>query len=477
MPIQSLSNYLTISVVLDGTGATPAGFGTPIFISDHTITANRIDGPYTSLAAMVTAGFTSTTPEYAWASSVFAQSKRVQSVYIGRRAGADANLAASLDAILADDPGGFYLINLESRTDADIAALAAWVEAASFPKIAVAQSDAASLLSGYGPGYSAVFGGTPADGAYVLTFTGFGLGAPVALTVTRAAGTPATNADLGAALRAELATQADVAGDLEDIVELASIGGTSATCTFNLVRGLASGTIVVTDPESPNGLVLTQTDADIGYTLFAANYTRTALLYHSDDAEYLDGGWSSRCLAFDLDVKKGGWSYKRITGTPGDSLNDAQVANLQSVNCNYFAPAVMNSGVQIGAFTAQGVMPSGRRIDVTTSLDWYRARLEEATINVNLRDPHDVPFTDAGINRYYTAWAGVNALGVKAGHLVEFVVPEGEELEGTQTPYLDVPQLADTTTSQREARTLSATGLSYLRSSIERIVLAIAARQ
>jgi hypothetical protein len=484
MPSQSISNYITISVALEGSGSQPAGFGTPIFVSDHVITANRLDGPYLNLAAMVTAGFISTTPEYAWASDVFAQQPRVQSVYIGRRDSGDADLAASLDAILAVDGGAWYCINLESRTDADIAALAAWVESASFPKIAIAQSDAASLINGTGPQYNALFEGTVADGTYILTFTGFGLPAPVALTVTRAAGTPATLALIAEDMADALELEADTGGDLEDVVDLASIVYAGVEIDFGILPGLAAGTVVAsgTAVASTADITITIPDAAIGETLFRNQYTRTALLYHATDSEYLDGAWASRCLSFDLDVQKGAWSYKRIAGIAGDALNDAQVTALRSVNCNYFAPAVMSSGVQVQAFTAQGWMPSGdaaagRRIDVTTSLDWYKARLEEATINVNLRDPHDVPFTDAGINRYFAAWTGVNNTGIKAGHLVEFVVPEGEDLEGTKTPYLDVPQLSDTTTTQRQNRTLSATGLSYLRSSIERVTLAIEARQ
>lgn len=482
MPSQSISNYITISVLLEGSGSQPAGFGTPIFVSDHAITADRLNGPYTSLAAMVTAGFISTTPEYLWASAVFSQQPRVQSVYIGRRDGGDADLAASLDAILAVDSGAWYCINLESRTAADIAALAAWVEAASFPKIAVAQSNDASLVNGTGPQYNAAFEGTVADGTYILTFTGFGLVSPVAVTVTRTAGTPATLALVAADMRTALDT-AEGAG-LAGVLDPDSLGGTGVNAVFGIMPGLASGTVVSsgTAVASTADLTVTTTDAAIGETLFRLGYTRTALLYHATDADYLDGAWTSRCLSFDLDTQKGGWSYKRIAGIEGDQLTDVQVTALRSVNCNYFAPAVMSSGVAVQAFTAQGWMPSGdagagRRIDVTTSLDWLHARLEEATINVNLRDPQDVPFTDAGINRYYTAWTGVLNTGIKAGHLVEFVVPEGEDLEGTKTPYLDVPQLADTTTTQRQNRTLSATGLVYLRSSIEAVALAIEARQ
>lgn len=482
MPIQSISNYVTISVLLSGASVPAAGFGTPIFVSDHTVTSDRLNGPYTSLAAMVAAGFTSTTPEYAWASAVFSQSPRVRSVYIGRRAGGDANLAASLDAILAVDSGAWYCINLESRSDADIAALAAWVEAADFPKIAIAQSNATSLPEGQGPSFTATFGGTPADGTYRLTFTGFGLGSPVNVDVVRAGGSPASNTALGVELDAALDTAAAAMGSLEDVLVASSIGNALGVVSFRLQPGLASGTITVTDPESPDGLVVATTDAAIGEVLFRNQYTRTALVYHATDSEYLDGAWASRCLSFNLDEQKGGWSFKRLVGIEGDSLNDTQVANLRSVNCNYFAPAVMSSGVQVSAFTAQGWMPSGdegegRRIDVTTSLDWLEARLEEATINVNLNATHDVPFDDAGINRYTAAWTGVLALGVSAGHLVEFTVPEGEQNAGIKTPFLDVPKLADTTSTERQNRTLSATGLVYLRSSVEAVGLAIEARQ
>ena len=482
MPSQSISNYITISVLLEGSGAQPAGFGTPIFVSDHVITANRLDGPYTSLAGMVTDGFVSTSPEYLWAAAVFSQQPRVRSVYIGRRDSGDADLAESLDEILAEDGGAWYCVNLESRTAADIAALAAWVEAAAFPKIAIAQSNDASLVNGTGPQFNAAFEGTVADGTYILTFTGFGLVSPVAVTVTRTAGTPATLALIAADMRTALVTAEGA--DLEDVLDPASLAGAGVNAIFGIMPGLPSGTVVSsgTAVASTADVTVTTTDAAIGELLFRLQYTRTALLYHATDADYLDGAWSSRCLSFDLDTQKGAWSFKRIAGIEGDALNDAQVAALRSINCNYFAPAVMSSGNQVQAFTAQGWMPTGsagagRRIDVTTSLDWLKARYEEATINVNLRDPHDVPFTDAGINRYFAAWTGVNNTGIKAGHLIEFVVPEGEDLEGIKTPYLDVPKLSETTTTQRQNRTLSATGLVYLRSSIEAVALAIEARQ
>ena len=478
---QSIQHYVNVSVALEGTGAQPAGFGIPIFVSDHSVTANRLDGPYLSLAEMVTDGFTALTPEYLWASAVFAQQPRVRQVYIGRRDGGDANLGASMDAILAVDPGAWYCVNLESRTSSDIAALAAWVEAADFPKIAICQSNDASLLSGEGPAYSATFGGTPADGTYRLIFTGFGLGSPVNVDVVRAGGSPALNADLGGALRTALTTA--LGGSLAAVLAPGSIGGAGASATWEIIDGLASGTVTVTDPESPDGLAVTVTDADIGSMLFRLQYTRTALIYHATDADYLDGAWSSRCLSANLDQQKLAWAEKRVSGIEADDLSNAEVLALRAVNVNYFSPATMSSGSTVQAFTAQGWVSfgsagAGRRIDTTITLDWLKARLEEAIANVNLRESHQVPYTDAGINRYATATRDVFAVGIAAGHLVPFVVPEGEDDEGRITPFLDFPQLSETTTTQRANRDLSSTrGLVYLGSGIEKVTVGIEARQ
>lgn len=480
---QSIQHYVEISVALQGVGPQPAGFGVPIFVSDHAVTANRLDGPYTSLAAMVTAGFVSGSSEHTWGTAIFSQQPRARSVYIGRRDGGDANLTASLDAILAVDPGAWYCINLESRTAADIALLAAWTEAQA--KIAIAQSNDASLLAGEGPSYQAVVEGVATDGTYVLDFTGFGLAVPVAVSTTRAGGTPATNALLGDALRAALVTAATgPGGSLFGEVVLASIGGTGATITWRMTPGLASGTVVAsgTAVASTGDLTVTIPDPAIGETLFRNQYTRTALVYHATDAEYLDGSWTSRCLAFDLDTQKGAWAQKQLNGIEGADLTDAQVTNLRAINCNYFADAAMTAGGVVTAFTAQGWMPSGtagagRRIDVTTSLDWLQARLEEAGADTLLRETHDIPYTDAGINRFATAFSGVFGVGVAAGHLMEFVVPAGEDQENTRTPFLDVPKLSETTAAERIARTLSITGLVYLRSGIEKVSLAVTVNQ
>jgi len=476
---QSITNYVSVSVSLEGTGPQPAGFGTPMLAFQHALESPRLAGPFLSVADVIAAGHAAGSVPVLWATAVFSQQPRVTSVFVGRIDAADATLAVSLSAILAANPGVWYALNIASRTSADILAAAAWVEAQR--KIFIAQSNDASLLTGAGSSYQAVVGGTPTDGTYVLTFTGFGLVSPVTVTTTRTAGTPATSTLIGDALRAALVTAA--AGSLLGRVDPASIGGTGATLTWTMLGTVEAGTIVASGTALPSAtLLVTIPDQDIGSALFALQYTRTALVYHPSDTEYLDGAWTSRCLSFDLDQRKGIWAFKRLNGIAGTTLSNAQIAALRAVNVNYFAPAVSTAGVPISAFTAQGWVGSGaagagRRIDVTTTLDWAQARYEEALFSVLIRETHGVPYDDSGFNRFYAAAATVNATGLAAGHFVEFRVPLGEPQEGTQTPFITMPTLRSTSAAARVARTLTFSALLYLRAAIERVVFAVEVRQ
>jgi len=203
---QPITYYVDVSVSTTGTGPQPAGFGVPMFLYEHALEDDRLAGPFTSAADVLDEGHASGSPPHLWAQALMRQSPRVKQFYIGRRDSADADIGAALDAVLAVNAGAWYGINSESRDDADVLGLAAWVEAAAFPKLAIAQSNAASLLAGQGPSYNALISGTPVDGTYVLVFTGFGLVSPVSVTVTRAAGSPAANTDIGAWMRTALTT-------------------------------------------------------------------------------------------------------------------------------------------------------------------------------------------------------------------------------------------------------------------------------
>lgn len=147
-----ISIYVDVTVLIAGALADAFQF-VPMVVGSHTITANRQDGPYFSLAEVVAAGFTSVaTPKiYSECAAIFSPSPNVGSVMIGRVDALDASLTVSLDAIFADDPTTWYLTLIDTNTDADITLLAAWHQAnggGDYPKIAIAQTASAAMLAG-----------------------------------------------------------------------------------------------------------------------------------------------------------------------------------------------------------------------------------------------------------------------------------------------------------------------------------------
>lgn len=466
-----ITHYVDVSVTLTPDGAPQASFSTPAFINANAVAGSVLQGPYSSVQDVLDAGFAAGSAMHAYAIALTQQNPRPRQFYSIKDTGVGP--VASLAAAVAISPGAFYCVHMESRASADILAMAAAVE--SLAKIAIFQCNDPSMLDATnGLEFLATFGGTPADGTYRLTFTGFGLPSPVNVDVVRDTGSPAANTDLGTALAAALI--AAEGGTLSDVLVLDSIvDNLDGTVAFATTDGLI-GTVTVTDPESPDGLVVTVTDGDVASQLFANQYTRTALVYHATDSEMLAERWAARCLGNNLDEQQLAWSYKQLVGITGATLTNAQATVLRNANVNYFATAISTAGQLSAAFTAQGVMPAGvagkgRPIRVTTTLDWLRARKEEAHLDTFLSEPDAVWMDDAGINRFVCASSGVNATGLGADHLIEKVVPAGQDYAGEQTPLVIAPLAADVDPDDAEDGILRITEVLYIKPSIEKVVV------
>jgi len=341
----AITEFVDVDVLLQGPPAERFQFGSLLGAFAHTVTVNRQDGPYFSLAEVNAAGFTSAaTPAInAWASAAFAQQSGVDSVIIGRIDAGDANLTASLDAIEAADPESWYITNIEDRDDASIAELGAWTE--SREKIAVAQSD-----------------------------------------------------------------------------------------DLTLVAALA---------------------------LQAAGYNRTALLYKGSDADRGDGAWSSVGGGFNLDGPDGVgvWAYKTLAGQTFDAVTAAQATAIYAANANLYG---RNLGLQ---FTSKGTMASGRFIDVQTSVDWAKKRIEEEVLTLFTSTPTKIPYTDAGIALVANAVQAVLDRGVTNGH---FTV---DGLNGP--PSVSVPLRRNISNAQIQSRTLQLTAQATLAGAIQKLELTL----
>lgn len=149
MPLPT-SFFVEVNINLQAGSVDRFDFNALLGVFDHSVTVNRIDGPYTSLAEVEAAGFTVVAePEvYYWAQSVFSQQNPgIERVYIGREDAADANWTATMDAIAAAGGDDFYFINIESRVQADIEEVAAWAQARPL-NLYIAQSADADILAG-----------------------------------------------------------------------------------------------------------------------------------------------------------------------------------------------------------------------------------------------------------------------------------------------------------------------------------------
>ena len=465
-----ITTFVDIQIALAAAGAAQASFGTPAFLNDHSaVSGNRMLGPYSSLASVVAAGFSATSEFYLWASAIISQTPRAAQFYSVNRGGGES-VADALNAAVAANPSAFYCVNMASRTDEDILALALWTETQS--KIAVMQSNAASMLDdATGITAEVQFGGTIADGDYPLTFTGFGLVSPVTVTVTRAGASPVDADALAVALDAALDGEAGLSA------VLASVSTADDTVAIAITDGLI-GTIEAGTPPVGATMDVTITDGDIGSQLFALQYTRCVTAYNADDSAYLDGAWSGRCLGFDLDVRKGIWAFHPLVGQLGATLTEPQANVLRAANMNMFAPTVSTAGVATSAFTMQGFTPSGtagagRRIDITITMDWLRARMEESGISTLLRAADGVPMDDDGINMFSTGYEGVYATGVAAKHLSRRIVPDGQDYAGEQTPLLLAPTEASLTQNEFDTRQFSHQGIVYLQQFAEKVSLSL----
>jgi hypothetical protein len=131
----SIDNVVTVNITKTTAAVTRAGFGTLLIASEFletTTTPNFTERIrfYSTSSAMLTDGFSSTSPEYLAATAYFSQTLKPPLVAIGRKlTGIDGTetWTDALNAILLENPD-FYGVMITSRTQADQELVVAWTE-------------------------------------------------------------------------------------------------------------------------------------------------------------------------------------------------------------------------------------------------------------------------------------------------------------------------------------------------------------
>lgn len=128
---------------------------------------------------------------------------------------------------------------------------------------------------------------------------------------------------------------------------------------------------------------------DIASVLNAAEYDRTAIMYHTKAlTEYIDCAWLGDCLPRDPGSQT--WMFKTLNTITYDALSAAEKDYVLGKSANTYQRI---AGVNI---TQQGTMAGGEYIDIIRGIDWLTARIKERIFTRLINAPK-IPYTNKGI--------------------------------------------------------------------------------
>lgn len=386
----SLQSIVNVVITRETTGIAQAGFGVPMLLSSE---AGAVFGPvqrarvYTSADQLIDDGFSSTGQAVRAAQRVFGQSPSADQLVVGRRANLPTR-NVTLTPIAENATAYTVTINGEVATFTSDAS-------ATVAEITAGLETAINALS------QPV---TATDNTTDLSVVADAAGVPFDLVVDRqlilqadVTPDPGAVADL-TAIRTSISGNDDWYALLTDNHSAAEIEALAASIESSEKIFLAS----CADDD-----ILAGTGGSLGLTLSAAEYDRTALLYHQTPHEFPAGAWAGRVLP----IQPGGetWMFKTLAGILPSPITATEEANLDTANVNRYIEQTRGTNI-----TKEGRMASGEYIDVIRFIDFITARLRE-NIFARLANLDKIPFTDQGIGVVVNEVRGVMRLGISNG--------------------------------------------------------------
>ena len=412
-----LSDMVTVTISTMAKGVSRAGFGTPLIAAYHSLYNARVKA-YTSLASMVTDGFTAADPAYKAAAVILGQTPHPASIKVGRRAlpmtqkvklaPVSNTVGVTYACVVVDPSGNSTDIEYEVEAGKTIADICAKLKT---------QLDTVSDLT------------TTNNSTYVQSTAVAGslfayneLNADLELTDVTA--DPGIATDLAAiqlydsdwyALCIDSNSEAEIKAAQAYLETLEKIGA------YNTADAGARQSVITNDILSD---------------LKALAYVRCVAIYSGDFDGYAGAAWLGRMLP--QNPGRATWAYKTLTGVAVDTLNINETAAIKAKNGNYY---VATAGLNL---TEDGRTPDGIFIDITTGRDWLTARLRERVVSL-LANALKIPYTDDGVAMMY--------LQVDA-QLKEGQSPAYGYLATDPAYVITVPKVADVSASDRANRLL-----------------------
>jgi len=403
-----IAQVVNVTVNVGDVRVTAQGFGTPLIFAtiDDAVFSDRVRS-YTSIDG-VAEDFDTEDKIYKAALALLSQDRAPTLIKIGRRDPQDASDNAALDAIIAVDDDWYCLLTT-FKTKAILTGIAAYINAKK--KIFLCSSEDADVLTTATDDVASVIKGAAYNRtAYMwhhqsgIDHTGLSYSVLDGVVTVQQNATPIRDGDPIVVFNAT--------GESSDGVD---------------------GSYTV-DSVAANGNSFTFLAPD------SANNPGPSTLSYFGRYTFPEMAWAGGQLSSDPGSET--WKFKQLTGVtpaPATLLTAAQETRALGKRANLYTPL---GGV---GHTHEGIMGSGRYIDIQRGIDWLEVKIAEAVANL-LLNAAKIPYTDAGGAMLEAVIAQVLDLGIRQGLL-------GPLLDGSGKFYkITIPKVADQLSADRAAR-------------------------
>lgn len=428
----SLADIVSVSITSTSVGVTAAGFGVPLILSYNATFTERIRF-YSTTAALVTDGFSATSPEYLAAAAILGASTDVTEFAIGRCAlKCTQNYKISAKAVTA---GSVYTIRVGSDS---ISVTCGTGTFAANDELMTDLLVAIQAASGYGTnGYTASLAGSVSSKYINLlanaagSFLAVEASNPDLLDVVQNQADPGVATDLAAIA-------------VEDNTWYGIVNPWNSTAIIMAIAAWTESNeklFVAADLDTRIANLALSSDVALGASGSSASraktaaYARTAIIYHPASDQFADAAWMGKCLP--LDPGSETWNFKTLAGVDAVSLTTTHRTNILAKYASLYNTV---AGVNI---TEGSKVAANEFIDVVRFRDWLKARIAER-IYAKLVNLSKLPYTDAGIAVVEAEIRGQLDEGVKVGGL-----------SPDPAPNVVVPKASACSTANKTARLLS----------------------
>lgn len=411
----ALDDLVSVSITTQTTSVSRAGFGVPLLLAQHNFWPDIVRTFGNKLSDLVSAGVPVGHPIYRMFQAVVAQNPKVTQVKVGKRV---LQATASYGITPVDTAEGVV-----SKITATVGATSEEYAHTNGPA-ETPTTIATALHTLVNAGTLAI---TSTDNTGDITIAGDNAGDVVLIETSRGVDQVNDTPDPGivtdyTACKLDDPAFYGVLIDSESKAEIAAMAAAVETEARLFVAATA-------DDE-----VRKDTTGNIGETLDAASYARTAVLYHHSPLYYAAAAWVGN--RFPSDPGSSTWKYKTLAGVPVSPVDANDTAAMKANHVNWYEDV---AGVGI---TCDGWTASGEYIDITRFVDWLTARIQERFFALLVNNPK-LPFTDGSGDLVRAQLGAQLQEGINRGGLA-----------ADPAPLVIVPLVATVSTANRAGRIL-----------------------